>query len=77
MNLGNEICKSRSKQYYVLDNLIICAIPTQFLFNYLVRFQLFTSRAENSVDPDQLASEKPTDLDLHCFKEDKTFFSMD
>ena len=20
----------------------------------------------NSVDPDQLASEKPTDLDLHC-----------
>ena len=23
---------------------------------------------ENSVDPDQLASEKPADLDQHCFK---------
>ena len=23
---------------------------------------------ENSADPDQLASEKPADLDLHCFK---------
>ena len=23
---------------------------------------------ENSVDPDQLASEKPADLDLHCFQ---------
>ena len=22
---------------------------------------------ENSVDPDQLASKKPADLDLHCF----------
>ena len=22
---------------------------------------------KNSVDPDQLASEKPADLDLHCF----------
>ena len=31
-------------------------------------YQLFTSRAENSVDPDQLASQKPADLDLHCFK---------
>ena len=26
------------------------------------------SRLENSVDPDQLASEKPADLDLHCFQ---------
>ena len=25
------------------------------------------SNFENSVDPDQLASEKPADLDLHCF----------
>ena len=28
----------------------------------------FTSRVEKSVDPDQLASEKPADLDLHCFQ---------
>ena len=25
-------------------------------------------RAENRVDPDQLASEKPADLDLHCYQ---------
>ena len=67
-HLRNETCKTRSKQYYVLDNLIICATPTQFLSNYLERFQLFMSRAENSIDPDQLASEKPADLDLHCFQ---------
>ena len=29
---------------------------------------LFTRRAENSVDPDQLASEKPADLDPHFFQ---------
>ena len=28
---------------------------------------VFTSRVENSVDPDQLASE-PADLTLHCFQ---------
>ena len=26
------------------------------------------SRVDNSVDPDQLASEKPADLALHCFQ---------
>ena len=26
------------------------------------------SRMENSMDPDQLASEKPADQDLHCFQ---------
>ena len=26
------------------------------------------SRVENSVDPDQLASQKPADLDPHCFQ---------
>ena len=31
--------------------------------------QLFTSRVENSVDHDQLASQKPADLDLHCSKQ--------
>ena len=28
----------------------------------------FISSVEKSVDPDQLASEKPADLDLHCFQ---------
>ena len=27
---------------------------------------VFASKVENSVEPDQLASEKPADLDLHC-----------
>ena len=30
--------------------------------------QHVTSKVENSVDPDQLASQKPADLGLHCFK---------
>ena len=29
----------------------------------------FTSKVENSVDPDQLASQKPADLDLHSFQD--------
>ena len=28
----------------------------------------YICRVSNSVDPDQLASQKPADLDLHCFK---------
>ena len=35
--------------------------------NYMYK-HVFTGRVGNSVDPDQLASEKPADLDLHCFK---------
>ena len=37
----------------------------------IARFQLlnlFTTRVKSRVDPDQLASEKPADLDLHCFQ---------
>ena len=29
---------------------------------------VFTNRVENSVDPDQLASQKPADLDRHCLQ---------
>ena len=29
---------------------------------------MYTSRVENSVNPDQLASEKPADLDSQCFQ---------
>ena len=31
-------------------------------------WHVLTSRVESSVDPDQLASQKPADLDLHCFQ---------
>ena len=43
-----------------------CSINFNTGFQSLVCF--FTSRVGNSVDPDQLASEKPADLDLHCFQ---------
>ena len=33
-----------------------------------IYFAVVTSREENNVDPDQLASLKPADLDLHCFQ---------
>ena len=29
---------------------------------------VLTSRVENSVDSDQLASENPADLNVHCFR---------
>ena len=31
------------------------------------KLQVFTSKLENRVDPDELASEKPADQYLHCF----------
>ena len=37
--------------------------PTQF---FPLNFYSL-GRKENSTDPDQLASKKPTGLDLHCF----------
>ena len=44
--------------------------PPQLLTNYVEEFQLFdvyTGRLETSVDPDQLVSEMPADLNRHCF----------
>ena len=32
------------------------------------RIPVVSMYSENSVDPDQLASEKPADLDLHCIQ---------
>ena len=39
-----------------------CRIP-------VIIVALINKQSGNSVDPDQLASEKPTDLDLHCIVE--------
>ena len=61
----------------------VCYIPspvTYFMATPLPNFHpiklpdssykhVLTSRTENSVDPDQLASWKPADLDLHCFQD--------
>ena len=50
----------------------ICQLQVYFpasLMTLFVYFDGITSRMENSVDPDQLASkEKPADQDLHCFR---------
>ena len=45
----------------ITDEQNTCMIPIKFL-------QLVTSIVANSVDTDKLASEKPADLDLHCFE---------
>ena len=37
---------------------------------------VLTSRLEKGVDPDQLASQKPADLDLHFLKHDMPGLSM-
>ena len=45
--------------------------PPQLLSNLLLGYQLLaciTRGVQNCVDPDQLASSKPADLDLHCFQ---------
>ena len=42
--------------------------PPKFLSKLLKLFQLYAYVGEKSVDPDQLASQKPADLDLHIFQ---------
>ena len=37
---------------------------------------MFLRTVKNSVDPDQLASEKPADLDLHCSTHDLSKFNI-
>ena len=52
--------------------MFLCTTPLSNLYpinsqvsNYL---HVLTSKAENSADPDQLASIKPADQDPHCFQ---------
>ena len=54
-----------SKLCDVLSNQTLHYIPMS-ITSY--NKHVFTSKGENSVDPDQLASQKPADLDLHCFQ---------
>ena len=46
-------------------------IPPQFFSSKLLAafkfFGCFYKHNENSVDPDQLASKKPADMELQCF----------
>ena len=44
-------------------------LPNFIPFNRICNITVKSiSRVENSVDPDQMASEKSADLDLHCLK---------
>ena len=54
----------------MLDICMDYTLP-QFLSNFQDSCFLtcIRSRIENSVDSDQLASEKPADLTLHCFQD--------
>ena len=44
------------------------SLDPDFLYKY-------TYLLANNVDPDQLASEEPTDLDLHCLQRQDIWFS--
>ena len=47
----------------MLAVLVLHSSPISIGLNHRIPF---TGRSENSVDPDQLASWKPADMDLHC-----------
>ena len=38
--------------------------------------RIYVSKMGNSVDPDQLASQKPADLHLHCFQNTWIIFGL-
>ena len=61
---------------YILHSSPIFIQSTLQEFN-LEHVNVFTSRMENSVDPNQLASRKPADQDTHTvFKKDISGLSM-
>ena len=55
-------------------NILMYYTPPQFSCRQVARFHLPAcinrDRVENSVGPDQLASQKPADLELHGFQND-------
>ena len=61
-----------NKFSHELTSFMLCMLGnlcTTLLPNLIINTKsiLFLAFAEKSVDPDQLASEKPADLGLHCF----------
>ena len=61
----------RFNPYHAEYFLCTTLLPNFYSINFNTGFQLlvclFMNRVGNNVNPDQLASEKPADLDLHCF----------
>ena len=67
--LGDYQCRVRFLPYHAGYNLYTTFSPNFFPnLTCLIPFISMLLHVENSVDPDQLASEKPADLDLHCFQ---------
>ena len=65
---------SKSNRKPLVSPIFLC--PSFLSILYPINLQDFsyqhkhvlTSRMKNSMDPDQLASEKPADLNPHCFQ---------
>ena len=55
------------RKWHFSHRLSITCLNMFYFKNFILTFVLLIYPAfANSVDPDQLASKKPTDLDLHC-----------
>ena len=64
------MCFSYTRTLIKLDVLCVLhssnVIQIRYLQDNSYKYVL-SNRVDNSVDPDQLASKKPADLDRHCF----------
>ena len=67
INLHESMGPGRDRTHDPCSQTRICS-QTRYRLRYaarLLKMDIFS--LENSVDPDQLASKKPADLDPHCF----------
>ena len=51
---------------YSAETLLSTTCLPSFILRHSGHKNVFANKVENNVEPDQLASEKPADLDLHC-----------
>ena len=66
LKTGNKSIETNFMHMRVINGLTMVNAPQRRINQYALCRK--RSDVENSVDPDQLASErKPADLDLHCF----------
>ena len=55
-------CHAKYFMYYIHSNIHLVNMQ-QFSCKHILSI-----RVENSVDPDQMASSRPADLDIYCFQ---------
>ena len=72
LSLWRGVPRSINALTLIVLDILMYHTPLQFLFNLIYlqdsRYKHVFTRVENRVEHDQLASEKPADLDLHCFQ---------